>query len=143
MNKIVLMGRLTAEPLLKYSTNDTSMAIVRYTLAVDRPKKKGEDKAETDFIRCVSFGKSAEFASQYFTKGLRVLVSGRLQIGSYKNKDDVTIPTADVVIETQEFADTKKESNNSMPPKDEDPNIGFEDIPESIDDSDDDELPFT
>lgn len=143
MNKIFLMGRLTTDPELKYSAKDTSMAIVRYTLAIDRPKKKGEDKAETDFIRCVSFGKTAEFASQYFSKGLRILVSGRLQIGSYKNKDDVTVPTADVVIETQEFADTKKESNNSMPPKDEDPNIGFEDIPESIANSDDEELPFT
>ena len=142
MNKIFLMGRLTANPDLKYSAKDTSMAVVRYTLAVDRPKKKGEDKAETDFIRCICFGKSAEFASQYFAKGLRILVSGRLQIGSYKNKDDVTIPTADVVIETQEFADTKKEYKTSAPAIVEDPYIGFEDIPEATN-NEDDELPFT
>lgn len=142
MNKIILMGRLTADPDLKYSEKDTSMAIARYTLAIDRPKKKGKDNAETDFIRCICFGKSAEFASQYFAKGLRILVSGRLQIGSYKNKDDVTIPTADVIVETQEFADVKKESNNSIQVNVEDPYIGFEDIPETKANVEEEELPF-
>ena len=121
------------------------MAICRYTVAVDRPKKKGEEKAKTDFIRCVSFGKSAEFASNYFTKGLRVLVSGRLQIGSYKNKDGTTISTADVVVESQEFADAKKEKETNVADgfvdisdnASENPYKGFEDINAS-----DDELPF-
>lgn len=136
MNKIILMGRLTADPDLKYSS--TNIAISRYTLAVDRQKKKGEDKAETDFIKCVCFSKSAEFANQYFSKGLRVLVSGRLQIGSYKNKDDVTIPTADVIIETQEFADVKKESKSKPTP---DPYDGFEDFM-GVEGATEEELPF-
>ena len=109
MNKIILMGRLTAEPDLKYSSKDTSMAIARYTLAVDRRFAKKEDGSKaTDFIRCVAFSKAAEFASKFFHKGQRVLVEGRLQIGEFTNKDGQRVPTADVVIENQEFADAPK-----------------------------------
>ena len=87
MNKIILMGRLTAEPELRYSSKDSSMAIARYTLAVDRRFAKKEDGAiATDFIRCVAFGKAGEFASKYFHKGQRVLVEGRLQITTVKNE---------------------------------------------------------
>ena len=109
MNKIIIMGRLTAEPDLKYSSKDTSMAITRYTLAVDRRFAKKEDGSKaTDFIRCVAFGKAAEFAVKYFHKGQRILVEGRLQIGQYTNKEGQKIPTADVIIEGQYFADTIK-----------------------------------
>lgn len=145
MNKIILMGRLTAEPDLKYSAKDTSMAIVRYTLAIDR--KFSTDDA-VDFIRCVAFRKSAEFASKYFHKGQRVLVEGRLQTGQYTNKDGQKIPTADVIIEGQYFADAKKvgqENNNTSVEE------GFVNIESSTSDEnineiftpEDDELPFT
>ena len=143
MNKVILMGRLTAEPDLKYSSKDSSMAITRYTLAVDRRFAKKEDgNSATDFIRCVAFGKAGEFASKYFHKGQRVLVEGRLQIGSFTNKDGQKVPTADVVIENQEFADApksgqvvptaSKESSDSVMD-------GFIDVDGS---TDDDEVPF-
>ena len=143
MNKIILMGRLTAEPDLKYSSKDSSMAITRYTLAVDRKFAKKEDgNTATDFIRCVAFGKAGEFSSKYFHKGQRVLVEGRLQIGSFTNKDGQKVPTADVIIESQEFADApksgqvvptaSKESSDSVMD-------GFIDVDGS---TDDDEVPF-
>lgn len=110
------MGRLTAEPDLKYSSKDASMAIARYSLAVDRKFAKKEDGSKaTDFIRCVTFGKAAEFASKYFHKGQRVLVEGRLQIGEYTNKDGQKVPTADVVVESQEFADAPKNGQVADP----------------------------
>lgn len=143
MNKVILMGRLTAEPDLKYSSKDSSMAITRYTVAVDRRfAKKEEGSTAADFIRCVAFGKAGEFASKYFHKGQRVLVEGRLQIGSFTNKDGQKVPTADVVIENQEFADApksgqvvptaSKESSDSVMD-------GFIDVDGS---TDDDEVPF-
>lgn len=143
MNKVILMGRLTAEPDLKYSSKDSSMAITRYTLAVDRKFAKKEDgNTATDFIRCVAFGKAGEFSSKYFHKGQRVLVEGRLQIGSFTNKDGQKVPTADVIIENQEFADApksgqvvptaSKESSDSVMD-------GFIDVDGS---TDDDEVPF-
>ena len=117
MNKIILMGRLTAEPDLKYSSKDSSMAIVRYTLAVDRRFAKKEDGSKTtDFIRCVAFGKAGEFATKYFHKGQRVLVEGRLQIGEFTNKDGQKVPTADVIIENQEFADAPKNGQAAPSP---------------------------
>ena len=144
MNKIILMGRLTAEPDLKYSSKDTSMAITRYTLAVDRKFAKKEDGNRTaDFIRCVAFGKAAEFASKYFHKGQRVLVEGRLQIGEFTNKDGQKVPTADVVIENQEFADSLKNgqvSSNFANDNNASVDEGFVNIEGSTDEQD---LPFT
>lgn len=144
MNKIILMGRLTAEPDLKYSSKDTSMAITRYTLAVDRKFAKKEDGNRTaDFIRCVAFGKAAEFASKYFHKGQRVLVDGRLQIGEFTNKDGQKVPTADVVIENQEFADSLKNgqvSSNFANDNNASVDEGFVNIEGSTDEQD---LPFT
>lgn len=114
MNKIILMGRLTAEPNLKYSSKDTSMAITKFNLAVDRKfVKKDSGNKTVDFIRCVAFGKGAEFASKYFHKGQRVLIEGRLQIGEFTNKDGQKIPTADVIIESQYFADAPKNNQNT------------------------------
>ena len=143
MNKIILMGRLTAEPELKYSSKDTSMAIARYTLAVDRRFAKKDDKENsTDFIRCVAFSKAGEFASKFFHKGQRVLVEGRLQIGSYKNKDGQTIPTADVIIENQEFADAPKQGQVVPTASKESSASAMEGFMNVDGATDDDEVPF-
>jgi len=142
MNKVILMGRLTAEPDLKYSSKDTSMAIARYTLAVDRRFAKKEDgNKATDFIRCVSFGKAAEFASKYFHKGQRVLVEGRLQIGEFTNKDGQKVPTADIVIENQEFADAPK-NGQSVPTASEESSASVTDGFMEIEGSTDEDIPF-
>lgn len=105
MNKVVLCGRVTKDIELKYSSKDSSMAIARYTLAIDTGYG---DKKRTDFINCVAFGKAGEFASKYFSKGLRVLVSDNIKTGYYENKEKVKIPTFDILVETQEFADGNK-----------------------------------
>jgi single-strand DNA-binding protein len=105
MNKTILMGRLTKDVELK-NTGDTSVA--RYTLAVNRSYKK-EGQPDADFINCVAFGKSAEFAEKYFQKGQQVAVVGRLQTGNYKNKEGATVYTTDVIVEEQHFADSKKD----------------------------------
>ena len=109
MNKIILMGRLTRDPEVRYSQGETSMAIARYTLAVDRRFKR-DGEATADFINCVVFGKSAEFTERYFRQGLRVIISGRIQTGSYTNKDGMKVYTTEVVVEEQEFAEDKKSS---------------------------------
>lgn len=136
MNKVILMGRLTRDPEIRYSQSDTPTAVGRYTLAVNRRFKK-EGVQEADFINCVAFGKSVEFAEKYFRQGMRVAVCGRIQTGSYVNKDGVKVYTTDVVIEEQDFADSKNSNNgNNVPaPVDGD---GFMNIPEGIDE----ELPF-
>ena len=139
MNKTVFMGRLTADPQVRYSQGDNATAVARYTLAVNRKfKKDGEPTA--DFIPCVVFGRSAEFAEKYFRKGMQVAISGRIQTGSYTNKDGQKVYTTEVVVEEQEFAESKAASqqnrNNasgSVPSSD-----GFMNIPDGIDE----ELPF-
>ena len=106
MNKVVLVGRLTRDPEVRYSQGNNATAVARYTVAVDRRfKRDGEPTA--DFIPCVVFGRSAEFAEKYFRQGMRVLVSGRLQTGSYVNKDGQRIYTTEVILDDQEFADSK------------------------------------
>lgn len=108
MNKVILMGRLTRDPEVRYSQGERAMAIARYSLAVDRRGRKSKDNDQTaDFINCVAFDKAGEFAEKYFRQGMRVLISGRIQTGSYTNKDGVKVYTTDVVIEDQEFADSK------------------------------------
>jgi len=109
MNKVILMGRLTRNPEVRYSAGEGSMAIARYTLAVDRRfARRGEDNGATaDFISCVAFGRSAEFAEKYFHQGMKVVVTGRIQTGSYVNKDGQKVYTTDVVVEDQEFAESK------------------------------------
>jgi single-strand DNA-binding protein len=110
MNKVILMGRLTRDPDVRYSTNDQTMAIARYTLAVDRRgrRDRNDDNQQTaDFISCVTFGKSAEFAEKYLKKGTKICVTGRIQTGSYTNKEGQKVYTTDVVIEDQEFAESK------------------------------------
>ena len=110
MNQVVLMGRLTRDPEVRYSGGESSMAIARYTLAVDRRfKRDGEPTA--DFINCVSFGKTAEFAERYFRKGIKIAVNGRIQTGSYTNKEGVKVYTTEVVVENQEFCESKAASD--------------------------------
>ena len=112
MNKVILMGRLTRDPEMRNSNGESNTAIARYTLAVDRRYKR-EGEAGADFISCVAFGRSAEFAEKYFRQGMRVLVSGRIQTGSYANKDGQKVYTTDIVVDSQEFADSKGAGSGS------------------------------
>ena len=109
MNRVILMGRLTRDPEVRYSQGERSMAIARYTLAVDRRGRRSQDNGEqtADFIPCVAFDRAAEFAEKYFRQGMRVLVSGRIQTGSYVNKDGQRVYTTEVILDDQEFADSK------------------------------------
>ena len=139
MNKVILMGRLTRDPEVRYSQGDTPTAIARYTLAVDRRTRK-DGEASADFISCVAFGKSAEFAEKYLHKGTKLVIAGRIQTGSYTNKDGQKVYTTDVVVEDQEFAESKaaaagNQEGNSQPAASGD---GFMNIPEGMDE----ELPF-
>ena len=137
MNKTVLMGRLTADPQVRYSQGDNATAVARYTLAVNRKfKKDGEPTA--DFIPCVVFGKSAEFTEKYFRKGMQVAISGRIQTGSYTNKDGNKIYTTDVVVEEQEFAESKAASQNNGSGSTPVSSDGFLNIPDGVDT----QLPF-
>ncbi len=114
MNKVVLMGRLTRDPEVRYSQGENSLAIARYTLAVDRRNQRqngGNDQQTADFIPCVAFGKSAEFAEKYLHKGTKMVVSGRIQTGSYTNKDGNKVYTTEVIIDDQEFAESKNNSS--------------------------------
>ena len=135
MNKCCLIGRLTRDPEVRYSHGDNPMCIARYTLAVDRKFKNDDQKA--DFIPCVAFGKAGEHAEKYYRQGLKVAVSGRIQTGSYTNKDGQKVFTTDVVIEEQEFAESKTASNGGGHKKSSD---DFTNMTSGIDD---DELPFT
>ena len=108
MNKVELIGRLTKDPEAKGSQSENATAVTRYTLAVDRRNRsKSQEEQTADFISIVAFGNSADFASKYFKKGLKVAVTGRIQTGSYTNKDGVRVYTTDVVAEDQEFVESK------------------------------------
>ena len=138
MNKVILMGRLTRDPEVRYTQGDNAMAIARYSLAVDRRFKR-DGEPDADFINCVAFGKSGEFAEKYFRKGTKIAVVGRIQTGSYTNKDGQKVYTTDVVVEEQEFAESKNSGssdNNQSAPANK--NTDFMNIPDGIDE----ELPF-
>lgn len=110
MNKVILMGRLTRDPDVRYTQGERQMAVARYTLAVDRRGRRSNDgngEQTADFISCVAFDRAGEFAEKYFRQGMRVTISGRIQTGSYTNKDGQKVYTTDVIIEEQEFADSK------------------------------------
>ena len=109
MNKVILMGRLTRDPEVRYSAGENALAIARYTLAVDRRFRR-DGEATADFISCVSFGRTAEFAEKYFRQGLKIAVTGRIQTGSYTNREGQKVYTTDVVVEDQEFAESKASS---------------------------------
>lgn len=148
MNKVILMGRLTRDPEVRYSAGENATAVARYTLAVDRRFKR-DGEATADFIQCVAFGRSAEFAEKYFRQGIKIAITGRIQTGSYTNKDGMKVYTTDVVVEEQEFAESKNasgvsESGYSAAPSPSRPTPsaatgdGFMNIPDGIDE----ELPF-
>lgn len=137
MNKVILMGRLTRNPDVRYSQGERSIAVARYNLAVDRRGRRSQDSNEqtADFINCVAFDKAGEFAEKYFRQGMRVLISGRIQTGSYTNKDGVKVYTTDVIVEEQKFADSKNAStNNTRPDPSNVDGDGFMNIPEGVDD---------
>ena len=110
MNKVILIGHLCADPDVRYSQGENSMAVARYRLAVDRRYKR-EDEQNVDFISCVAFGKNGEFAEKYLHKGIKIAVCGRIQTGSYTNKEGQKVYTTDVVVEDQEFAESKAVSD--------------------------------
>ena len=143
MNKVILMGRLTKDPEIRYTKGEKTMAVARYTLAVDRRFGRKDGEQTADFVPCVSFGKAAEFAEKYFHQGLKIAVTGRIQTGSYTNREGNKISTSDVIVEEQEFADSKAaggsaEVNNSKRTGSQEADDGFMNIPDGIDD----ELPF-
>lgn len=138
MNLFVGMGRLTDNPDVRYSTGNPPQAVARYTLAIDRRFKK-DGQQETDFINCVAFGKTAEFAEKYFHKGIKILVQGEVRTGSYTNREGRKVYTTDIVVSNQEFAESKKsqeKSRESKPQADPKDNDDFMDLP------DDTDLPF-
>lgn len=115
MNKVILMGRLTRDPEVRYSQGERAMAIARYTLAVDRRGRRSQDDGmqTADFIQCVAFDRAGEFAEKYFHQGTKVLVTGRIQTGSYTNRDGQKVYTTDVIVEDQEFAESKNASQGA------------------------------
>ena len=150
MNKVILMGRLTRDPDVRYSQGENATAVARYTLAVDRRFKRDGDQS-ADFIGCVSFGRQAEFAEKYLRQGTKIAVTGRIQTGSYTNRDGQKVYTTDVVVEEQEFAESKaaagehaggfQQQNSfrqSMPEPSAAAGDGYMNIPDGIDE----ELPF-
>ena len=142
MNKVILMGRLTRDPDVRYSQSaNGSMAIARYTLAVDRRHKNDNNEQNADFISCVAFGKAGEFAEKYLHQGTKITVTGRLQTGSYTNKDGQKVYTTDVIIEETEFAESKKDTNSPSSPARPEPS-NEPDMMSIPDEIEDDGLPF-
>lgn len=140
MNKVIMIGRLTKDPEVRYLQGENSMAIARFNLAVDRRIKKDSEQS-ADFINCVSFGKTAEFIDKYFKKGTKIALVGRIQTGSYTNKEGQKVYTTDVVVEEVEFAESKGSGDNqqtSRPTPSQSTGDGFMNIPDGIDE----ELPF-
>ena len=145
MNKVILMGRLTRDPEIRYSQGERSTAVARYSLAVNRTFKR-DGEPDADFINCVAFGRQAEFAEKYLRKGTKIALTGRIQTGSYTNRDGQKVYTTDVVVEEQEFAESKAASAehaaNFAPADRPSPSNavsdGFMNIPDGIDE----ELPF-
>ena len=149
MNKVILVGNLTRDPEVRYSAGDNAMAIARYGLAVNRNRRDngGSDQQTADFLNIVAFGKTGEFAEKYLRKGMRILIEGRIQTGSYTNKEGQKVYTTDIVAERHEFVDSKSQSGGSgdsfVPTpgqnSSDDGGDGFMNIPDGIDE----ELPFS
>ena len=143
MNKVILIGRLTRDPEMRYSQGENPTAVARYTLAVNR-RFRGEGNEQTaDFISCVAFGKPAEFAEKYLHKGSKICAGGRIQTGSYTNRDGQKVYTTEVVVEEQEFAESRNANSEgysaAAPSASSTPGDGYINIP---DDGIDEELPF-
>lgn len=137
MNKAILVGRLTKNPEIRYSQGENATAVARYTVAVERRFKR-DNEPTADFIPCVVFGRAAEFAEKYFRQGMRVSVSGRIQTGSYTNKDGVKVYTTEVIVEEQEFAQSKNEGQMEHVQEMQPGSDGFMNVPDGIEE----ELPF-
>ena len=148
MNKVILMGRLTRDPEVRSTQSCTLVA--RYTLAVDRMRKSGEEQT-ADFINCVVFGKGAEFVEQYLHQGIKIIITGRIQTGSYTNKDGQKVYTTDIIVESHEFAESKASQSSASSGQPQQPQSaptrpnptpapedGFMNIPDALDE----ELPF-
>jgi len=146
MNKVVLMGRLTRDAEVRYSQGDNSLAIARFSLAVDRRYKKDGEEQTADFISCVAFGKTGEFFEKFGKKGTKFVIEGRIQTGSYTNKDGQKVYTTDVVVESAEFAESKSAASRNAggfapadrPAPSQAAGDGFMNIPDGLDE----ELPF-
>lgn len=137
MNKVILMGRLTRDPEVRYSQGEKPMAIARYSLAVNRRFKR-EGEADADFINCVAFGSQGEFAEKYLKKGMKIAVSGRIQTGSYTNKDGNKVYTTDIVVEEHDFCESKSSENNESAQPNAASSDDFMNIPDGLEE----ELPF-
>ena len=137
MNKVVIIGRFTRDPEIKYTTGENATATARFSLAVNRRFKNKEGNYDADFINCVAFGKTAEFIEKYFTKGMAIGITGRIQTGSYTNKEGQKVYTTDVVVEETEFVESKnKGTSDNVPNNNVNSNSDFE---ETVSD---DEMPF-
>ena len=146
MNRVILMGRLTRDAEIRYSQGESSTAIARFSLAVDRRFRREGDEQTADFINCVAFGRTAEFMERFDSKGTKFVAEGRIQTGSYTNKDGQRVYTTDVVVESVEFAESKSAASGSdggftpadRPSPSQAAGDGFMNIPDGIDE----ELPF-
>lgn len=144
MNKVILMGNITRDPEVRYSQGNEPICVARYTLAVDRRTGNGGGRQTADFIQCVAFGKKGEFAEKYLKEGVKIAVAGRIQTGSYTDKDGRKIYTTEVVAEEQEFAESKSSSERRQ--REQPENAGYADVGDgfmNIPDGIDEELPFT
>ena len=139
MNKVILMGRLTRDPEVRYSQGEQATAIARYTVAVDRSFRRDGDSQTADFIGCVAFGRQAEFAEKYLRKGTKIALTGRIQTGSYTNRDGQKVYTTDVVVEEQEFAESKTAGQTVQQNPASVSEDGFMEIPDGLEE----ELPFS
>lgn len=142
MNIVTLMGRLTKDPDVRYTQGERQMAVARYTLAVDRGGKKKEEQQNTDFINCVAFDKAAEFAEKYLSKGRKIAISGRIQTGSYTNREGQKVYTTDVLVHAHYFCESREQGeteNTQRPPLPTPSGDGFMNIPDSVEDEG---LPF-
>lgn len=145
MNKFIGIGRLTRDPDVRYTQGENSMCVARYTLAIDRHVKRDQNQQTADFISCLAFGKNGEFAEKYLHKGMKIAVTGRIQTGSYTNREGQKVYTTDIVVEDQEFAESKSAQQTGGVPQQKNgqpDNIadegGFMDIPDSLNE----DLPF-
>ena len=137
MNKVIIIGRFTRDPEIKYSTGENATATARFSLAVNRRFKNKEGNYDADFINCVAFGKTAEFIEKYFTKGMAIGITGRIQTGSYTNKEGQKVYTTDVVVEETEFVESKnKGTSDNVPNNNTNSNSDFEEV------ISEDEMPF-
>ena len=137
MNKVIIIGRFTRDPEIKYTTGENATATARFSLAVNRRFKNKEGNYDADFINCVAFGKTAEFIEKYFTKGMAIGITGRIQTGSYTNKEGQKVYTTDVVVEETEFVESKnKGTSDNVPNNNVNSNSDFEEV------ISDDEMPF-